>query len=168
VWAAVQVAKELGRGKRIVLLPTVRNYMTKFVDDRWMRENGFLEEDWAVGTIAEMLRAMPRREVITVDVADPLSKAVTTVQGTWHLASAGHRSRQARRHPHRKPIRCACSSTAASPARHRVAEVMVRKVSTIAPHAPASELPRIFERGEVALVVDDDRNVRTPDPKPSV
>ena len=40
-----------------------------------------------------------------------------------------------------------------------IAEVMVRKVSTIAPHAPASELPRIFERGEVALVVDDARTV---------
>ena len=40
-----------------------------------------------------------------------------------------------------------------------IAEVMVRKVSTIAPHAPANELPRIFERGEVALVVDEHRTV---------
>jgi CBS domain containing-hemolysin-like protein len=29
----------------------------------------------------------------------------------------------------------------------------------VAPHAPANELPRIFERGEVALVVDDNRQV---------
>ena len=36
---------------------------------------------------------------------------------------------------------------------------MVRKVSTIAPHASASELPSIFERGEVALVVDNDQHV---------
>ena len=41
-----------------------------------------------------------------------------------------------------------------------IAEVMERKVSTIAPHAEANELPHIFERGEVALVVDDDRTVR--------
>jgi hypothetical protein len=41
---------------------------------------------------------------------------------------------------------------------------MVRKVSTIAPHAPASELPRIFERGEVALVVDDDRTCSASSP----
>jgi cystathionine beta-synthase len=40
-----------------------------------------------------------------------------------------------------------------------VGEVMVRKVSTVALHASSSELPRIFERGEVALVVDDDRKV---------
>ena len=40
-----------------------------------------------------------------------------------------------------------------------VAEVMVRKVSTIAMHASSSELPSIFERGEVALVTDGDRRV---------
>ena len=33
-----------------------------------------------------------------------------------------------------------------------VAEVMVRKVSTVGMHASSSELPAIFERGEVALV----------------
>ena len=36
---------------------------------------------------------------------------------------------------------------------------MERKVSTVSPHAEADQLPHIFERGEVALVVDDDRNV---------
>ena len=36
---------------------------------------------------------------------------------------------------------------------------MVRKVSTVAMHASSSELPTIFERGEVALVVDNDRHV---------
>jgi cystathionine beta-synthase len=40
-----------------------------------------------------------------------------------------------------------------------VAEVMERKVSTVFMHASSSELPRIFERGEVALVVDDERHV---------
>jgi cystathionine beta-synthase len=40
-----------------------------------------------------------------------------------------------------------------------VAEVMVRKVSTVAMHASSSELSAIFERGEVALVVDAERRV---------
>jgi cystathionine beta-synthase len=37
-----------------------------------------------------------------------------------------------------------------------VAEVMVRRISTVSLHASASELPQIFERGEVAIVVDDE------------
>lgn len=44
VWAALQVAPRLGKGERcLVVLPdSVRNYMTKFIDDQWMREQGFL------------------------------------------------------------------------------------------------------------------------------
>jgi CBS-domain-containing membrane protein len=35
-----------------------------------------------------------------------------------------------------------------------VAEVMVRRVATVSMDTPATELAAIFERGEVALVVD--------------
>ena len=33
---------------------------------------------------------------------------------------------------------------------------MVRRVSTVSLHASSGELPGIFERGEVAIVMDDD------------
>ncbi|MFH0945382.1 MAG: pyridoxal-phosphate dependent enzyme [Planctomycetota bacterium] len=44
-WAAVEVARLVGPGKRIVtILPdSARNYLTKFLDDGWMRERGFME-----------------------------------------------------------------------------------------------------------------------------
>lgn len=60
MWAAVQAAKKLKKGQRcVVLLPdSVRNYMTKFLDDEWMYEHGFYDrpaddhvgnhEDWCV------------------------------------------------------------------------------------------------------------------------
>lgn len=43
VWAALQVAKKLKKEQRcLVILPdSIRNYLTKFVDDQWMREQGF-------------------------------------------------------------------------------------------------------------------------------
>ncbi len=47
--AAVRVIKELniGEGKRVVvLLPdSVRNYITKFINNDWMYESGFIQED---------------------------------------------------------------------------------------------------------------------------
>lgn len=45
VWAALQVAPRLKKGQKcVVLLPdSIRNYLTKFVDDNWMREKGFLD-----------------------------------------------------------------------------------------------------------------------------
>jgi len=45
VWAALQAAKELKEGQRcVVVLPdSVRNYMTKFLSNDWLIENGFME-----------------------------------------------------------------------------------------------------------------------------
>lgn len=42
--AALEVAKDLPEGKRIVIiLPDgIRNYLTKFVSDHWMEARGFL------------------------------------------------------------------------------------------------------------------------------
>ena len=44
VWAALQAAKDLKKGQRcLIILPDgIRNYMSKFIDDHWMKEQGFL------------------------------------------------------------------------------------------------------------------------------
>lgn len=44
MWAALQAAKSLKKGQRcLVILPdSIRNYLSKFPDDVWMKENGFL------------------------------------------------------------------------------------------------------------------------------
>uniref|UniRef100_A0A8C8CIR6 Cystathionine beta-synthase n=1 Tax=Oncorhynchus tshawytscha TaxID=74940 RepID=A0A8C8CIR6_ONCTS len=44
--AAVRVAKDLKEGQRcVVILPdSIRNYMTKFLSDKWMFQKGFLKE----------------------------------------------------------------------------------------------------------------------------
>lgn len=45
LWAALQVAQYLPKGARcVVIFPDgIRNYMTKFVDDAWMRQQNFIE-----------------------------------------------------------------------------------------------------------------------------
>jgi len=47
VWAALQAAKELKAGERcLVILPdNIRNYLTKFVDDEWMKERDYIGSD---------------------------------------------------------------------------------------------------------------------------
>lgn len=47
VWAAMQAAKSLNEDQRcVVILPdSVRNYMTKFLDDDWMEERQFIQHD---------------------------------------------------------------------------------------------------------------------------
>jgi cystathionine beta-synthase len=44
--AALKVAKTLKKGQRLVVLlaDSVRNYMSKFLNDKWMVDNGFMED----------------------------------------------------------------------------------------------------------------------------
>jgi cystathionine beta-synthase len=160
VWAALQVARELGAGRRVVvILPdSIRNYLTKFVDDRWMRQQGFVKGDWEVGTVGDIVRALNKRRVIALDLNDKLDRATALFKehGISQLPVldggklAGILTESDLLH-HLVSGRAQKDTI--------VAELMERKVATVALHASSSELPRIFERGEVAIVVDDDRAV---------
>jgi cystathionine beta-synthase len=160
VWAAMQVCRDLGPGKRVVvILPdSIRNYLTKFADDRWMRQQGFFKADWEVGTVGDVMRTIGRRAVISLDLNDKVSRATDMFKehgiSQMPVLDAGKLA----------------GILTESDLLHQLmggrvdndtvcAEVMERKVSTVSTHAGSGELPRIFERGEVAIVVDDDRHV---------
>jgi len=160
MWAALQVAKEMPAGSRIVVvLPdSVRNYMTKFVDDTWMRQHGFSSVDRDHGSIADMMRALPDQKVLTIEDDQTLAQAVERFKAhgisqmpcTTDGRLSGIVTESDLLHfmiDGRDP---------ATP----LAEVMVRRVSTVRATDEASALPAIFERGEVAIVVDDARSVQ--------
>jgi len=160
VWAALQICRELGKGARVVtILPdSIRNYMTKFVDDRWMRQQGFVKGDWEVGTVGDVVRTLGRKQVISLDINDKLGRATELFKE--------HGISQMPCLDQGKLVGIVTESdllhhlvSGRSTKNTIVAEIMERKVSTVGMHASSSELPRIFERGEVAIVVDDDRSV---------
>ncbi len=57
VHVAVQLARELGKGKTIVvILPdSGARYVTKFYSDEWMKDNGFLEVSERAGLVRDLL-----------------------------------------------------------------------------------------------------------------
>lgn len=159
VWAALQVGKEMPEGSRIVvILPdSVRNYMTKFVDDAWMRQHGFSHQETELGTIEEMLRALPPKEVITIEDDKSLGYAMRVFKA--HGIS---------QMPCVAEGRLSGIITETDLLRFLVdgrdidtplAEVMERRVSTMSLHDDASKLSDVFARGEVAIITDDERRV---------
>jgi len=161
VWAAMEVAKEMKPGQRVVtLLPdAVRNYMTKFIDDAWMRRNGFLEADWEMGNIGDIVRAMPQRDVICIDIESTLGDAVALFdkEGISQLPCTD-KGQLAGIITEQDVLKVLVDGRLST--ENAIAEVMERNVATVAPHTSASELTAIFERGEVALVVDEERRVK--------
>ncbi len=80
VHVAVELAKEVGRGKLIVtLLPdSGSSYISKFYSDEWMRDNGFLE-DKGLGSVRDIVRSR-RRAVISAYPGDRIDKVVEVMR----------------------------------------------------------------------------------------
>jgi len=69
MYAALQEAPKLKKGQNcVVILPDgVRNYMTKFVDDKWMRENQFAGTDVLRGTVGDLTKSKPSRKLLALE-----------------------------------------------------------------------------------------------------
>ena len=161
MWAALQVAKREGPGKRfVVILPdSVRNYMTKFVDDRWMRESGFDDTSWETGSIGEVLRRLPRREVLVAQTAEPVRDAVARMKdnGISQLPVLEN-DKVVGIVTESDVLGRMLEGTASMD--NTVAEVMVRKVETVHAHEDATVLLELFSSNSVGIVVEgDDRLV---------
>ncbi|MBL8863600.1 MAG: cystathionine beta-synthase [Planctomycetes bacterium] len=156
MWAAREVARRVGPGKRFVVILTdsVRNYLTKFLDDRWMRENGFTESPWESNTIGDTLRSLPRRKVVTATSADTVADSVLSmkehgisqlpiVEGDQLVGIVTESDLLAKLVDGRASLSSA------------VAEVMFRNVTTVRDSEDAGRLLEVFSKGMVGMVVDD-------------
>ena len=85
VWAAMQVAERLPAGADVLaMIPdSGRSYMSKFYDDNWMLEHGFVERTGALPTVDELLRAkhggdLP--ELVTIAAHAKVGEGIDTMQ----------------------------------------------------------------------------------------
>jgi cystathionine beta-synthase len=87
VWAAMQVALRLGPGKRVLtMIPdSGRNYLSKFLDDKWMLEHGFLERRAPTPTIEQVLASKRLEEsevpeLVTISSHQKVGEAIDVMQ----------------------------------------------------------------------------------------
>ena len=156
MWAALQIAKREGPDKRfVVVLPdSVRHYMTKFMDDQWMKESGFTEQSWETSSIGDLLRRLPDRELLTATSADQVDAIVRRMKDAGisqlpvvdddRLVGIVTESDVLM-----KIVEGHCSLDSS------VAEVMFRKVDTVRTSQDAKHLLELFSRDEVGVVLDD-------------
>ncbi len=80
VHAAVELAKEVGKGKTIVvLLPDSGNaYVSKFYSDEWMKDLGFIEEK-GPGTVRDVLGSK-RQELVTTSKGQKIGAVIDSMK----------------------------------------------------------------------------------------
>jgi len=156
MWAAKEWAKRNGPGKRVVVIlsDSIRNYMTKFLDDRWMKENGFVESQWETNSLGDLLRNLPPRKLVTASTADTVADSVMAmkehgvsqlpvVDGGQLVGIVTESDLLAKLVDGRASLSSA------------VAEVMFRNVRTLVASEDAGKLLEVFSTGMVGIVVDE-------------
>ena len=87
VWAALEIAKRFGPDAKILtMIPdSGRSYMSKFYDDNWMLEHGFVERRDPAPTVSELLRSKRLEEIdvpalITIAAHQKVGEAIDVMQ----------------------------------------------------------------------------------------
>jgi cystathionine beta-synthase len=87
VWAAIQLAKELGPGKNILtMLPdSGRSYLSKFYDDNYMLQYGFLERRTKLPTVDQILSSKHAEDngvpaLVTISSHQKVGEAIDVMQ----------------------------------------------------------------------------------------
>jgi len=170
VWAACKAASTLEAGQRcVVILPdSVRNYMTKFLNDDWMLDSGFADETfiksieketskWKGATVADLKLPTP----ITIQGSDKIEKALDIMRrrGFDQLPVINDKKR---------PIGLVTLGNVLSHltskrvvASDPVEKCMIhfstnRSFEEITPLTPLANLKHFFEKNSVALVTKPD------------
>ncbi|MFN7144549.1 MAG: cystathionine beta-synthase [Myxococcota bacterium] len=161
VWAAVQMGKKYGPGKRIVTLcpDSVRNYMTKFLDDAWMRQHGFTDRGWETASVGELLRTLPRRELLTAHSGQTVAEAVKLMKakGVSQLPVVDE-GRLDGILTESDVLGKLVDGRATLDS--KVAEVMFRNVQTVEENDDVAVLSKLFADGLVGVVVDDKKALK--------
>jgi cystathionine beta-synthase len=85
-WAAIEIAKELGEGKTVVTLfpDSGRAYLSKFFDDNYLIELGFLERREPAPKVAEVLLFKSRDgevpDLVTIESHQKVGQAIDLMQ----------------------------------------------------------------------------------------
>src|SRR3954452_7845257 len=82
VAGAIKYAEATKRKENIlVLLPDgASKYLSKIFDDKWMRENGFLDEPDPLGTVAELLRRKKQRPLIVAKKGESVRDVIASMR----------------------------------------------------------------------------------------
>ncbi|MDZ7269679.1 MAG: cystathionine beta-synthase [candidate division KSB1 bacterium] len=159
LYAALQKAPKLKAGQNcVVVLPDgVRNYMTKFVDNKWMRDNGFFESPALTGKVGDLLAQHgPRPALICAEDVQTLREVVAVMrqQGISQLpvTSGGVLVGMISESDLMEFL-----ASGAGDANALVSRCMNRQVAVVGPHTPLATLQESLRQSNAVVVVDNAR-----------
>lgn len=156
LFAALQAAARLNKGQNcVVILPDgVRNYMTKFVDDRWMKENGYYEAKEIRGIVQDVLKKKGKTPPLCADDTKTLHE-VTEVMRKEGISQLPVTSGGILVGIVNESDILEMIFSGEDANKVIVSKIMNRNVPTVAHHTPLSTLHGMLKASNAVVVVND-------------
>ena len=163
LYAALAEAPSLPEGANcVVILPDgVRNYMSKFVDDKWMHDNRFVSAESLEGSVGDFAGCMGEAQLVCLKDTDFADKAIRLMRENGYsqipvtdsnnsllgmLYEKDLLEHMLSGHGHDKSV--------------QVMEVMSRNVPTVSEETPLSALQELLMTSGCVVVIDGARTPR--------
>ncbi len=157
--AALKEAGRLGPGQNCVCLLAdgVRNYMTKFVDDQWMKENRFSGAEVIEGEVRDLVASKPIKELFVLPQHDAATRAVELMRekGISQVPVVDEERRLAGLLTEQDLLEFLTSGQ--KDGEVHLIDVMRRSTPTVKESTPLSALEETIDLNGCAIVIDDDR-----------
>lgn len=162
MFAALQAAPRLREGQNcVVVLPDgVRNYMTKFVDDKWMRDNGFFQTPTVKGRVQDLIAAeaheAKRRDLVLATDTETIREVVDVMRehgiSQMPVTSGGVLVGIVTEADVMTFLGSGEGETDSL-----VSKCMTRHVATVGANSPLSALEELLRKNTAVVVVDESR-----------
>ena len=160
MYAALQKAGALAKGQNcvVVLADGVRNYMTKFVDDKWMRDNGFFQTHTIDGRVGDICAAEAGMKPPLVVAEDTQTLGqVVQVMRTRGISQLPVTSGGVLVGIVSEADVMAFMGSGEGSTQALVSKCMNRHVPVVGAHTPISTLEESLRQSSAVVVVDDAR-----------
>ncbi|GAB4511687.1 MAG: cystathionine beta-synthase [Anaerolineae bacterium] len=162
--------RNLGPDKMVVvLLPdSGSRYLSKIFDDNWMRENQFLDSEWADSTISTVLNRKSRHDMVLADCEESVGDVIAKLKANdvSQLPVVGVRGQLLGLVTEVKLLNYLLTSSQSDAASVKVkdADVIDTNIATLEPNASLETVMSLFNTHPIALITepmaqDGDRRV---------
>ena len=159
LYAALQEARHLEKGQNcVVILPdNVRNYMSKFIDDKWMQDNHFVSSDFHTGTVSDLVsRTDKQSPLVSIEVSTCLVSAVEIMKTKGFSQIPVVQNNTLQGLLREKDLLEYLLSRSGDLTKVSIDVVMKRDVSTVKPETPISALHTLLASQNSVIVIDHD------------
>ncbi len=145
----------------VVLLPdNGSRYLTKFFDDNWMRENGFLNTDWNQGTVGDFIQASPLRPVVTAHPDETLSAVIKRMkQHDFSQLPVTNGGGVLQGMVSESDILNYMLDHSHAPFHEVTIAPLIREAATVDENTPLNTLSDILQKAKAAVLVDEAQRV---------